>query len=258
MRLADTFVFITGGARGIGREIALSVAKEGADVAVNDINTEGAGAVVKELEHLKRRALAVPGDVTNKAAVERMVQQVVAAFGRIDVFFNNAGIIQAAPFLELSEEEWDRTMNVNAKGVFLCGQAVAKQMLKQGRGKIINTSSIASRVGNAYLAAYSASKAAVSSLTKSMTLALSPAGVTVNALAPGIIGTAMWEFLDERLATFQNLPRGEPRNRRVQQVPLGREGTPTDVAKVAVFLASSESDYINGQTINICGGTVMS
>lgn len=258
MRLADTIVFITGGGRGIGREIALSVAKEGAEVAVNDINAEGAATVAKEIEQLGRKSLVVPGDVTKKSDVELMVQRVVETFGRIDVFFNNAGIIQANPFLDISEEEWDRTMDINAKGVFLCGQAVARQMLIQGKGKIINTSSIASRVGNAYQAAYNASKAAVSSLTKSMALAFGPAGITVNALAPGIIGTSMWDFLDERLATFLHLPPGEPRKRRIEQVPLRREGTPADVAKVAVFLASSDSDYINGQTINICGGTVMS
>lgn len=258
MRLENTIVFITGGGRGIGRAIALSVAKEGADVAVNDINHETAAAVVQEIEHLGRRGLVVPGDVTQKAAVTQMVQHVVHTFGRIDVFFNNAGIIQATPFLEISEAEWDRTMTINAKGVFLCGQAVAQQMLKQGKGKIINTSSIASRVGSAYQAAYNASKAAVSSLTKSMALALAPSGITVNALAPGIIDTDMWVYLDERLSTFLNLPPGEPRKRRIQQVPLGRQGTPEDIAKVAVFLASSDSDYINGQTINICGGTVMS
>ncbi|RMF84779.1 MAG: glucose 1-dehydrogenase [Nitrospinota bacterium] len=258
MRLENRVVFITGGGRGIGREIALSVAREGADVAVNDIEAAWAAAVAKEIEAMGRRSLAVPGDVTNKAEVERMVQQVVEHFGRIDIFFNNAGIIQATPFLDLSEEEWDRTMAVNAKGVFLCGQAVARQMIKQGKGKIINTSSIASRIGNAYMSAYNASKAAVSSLTKSMALALAPHGITVNALAPGIISTTMWDFLDSRLAQFQNLPPGEPRKRRVQQVPLGREGTPADVARVAVFLASDDADYINGQTINICGGTVMS
>ncbi len=256
--LQGKMALVTGAARGIGQAIALQLAQAGADVAVADVREGLLRETVAGIEGQGRRALALTVDVTQKAQVEEMVEQVVSAFGRIDVFFNNAGIIKVHDFLDITEEDWDRIMDVNAKGVFLCGQVVARQMVHQGQGKIINTASIAARQGVPDSAVYGASKAAVMSLTRSMALSLASKGVTVNALAPGMVDTDMWALIDEQTAAMRGMPKGEPRSRRIRSIPLGRPAQPEDIARVAVFLASSNADYMTGQTINIDGGNVPS
>ncbi len=258
MSLEGNVALVTGAARGIGRAIATRLAQDGANIAVADMQEPLLQETFAAIEAYGRQALAVPVDVTQKAQVDDMVQQVTSHFGRLDVFFNNAGIIIIHDFLAITEEEWDRIMAVNAKGVFLCGQAVARYMVQQGRGKIINTASIAARQGVSDSAVYAASKAAVMSLTRSMALSLARQGVTVNAIAPGMVDTDMWTLIDTQTATMRGMPQGEPKNRRIRRIPLGRPAQPDDIAKVAAFLASSASDYMTGQTLNIDGGNFQS
>ncbi len=258
MRLQNKIALVTGAARGIGRAIAERLAQDGADVAVADIREGLLQDTVNAIANLGRRTLALSIDVTQKDQVEHMVREVVGTLGRIDIFFNNAGVIKIRDFLEIEEEDWDHIMAVNAKGVFLCGQAIARQMVQQGSGKIINTASIAARQGVADSAVYGAGKAAVMSLTRSMALSLARQGVTVNALAPGMVDTDMWSLIDEQTAEMRGMPQGEPKQRRVRRIPIGRPAYPADIANVAAFLASSDSDYMTGQTLNIDGGNVTS
>jgi acetoin reductase-like protein len=258
MSLVGKVALVTGAARGIGRAIATHLAQEGAAVAVADIHEALLRQTVAAIEAHGSQALALSVDVVQKTQVDNMVHQVTAHFGRLDVFFNNAGIITIHDFLDITEEEWDRIMAINAKGVFLCGQAVARYMVQQGHGKIINTASIAARQGVSDSAVYAASKAAVMSLTRSMALSLARRGVTVNAIAPGMVDTDMWTLIDEQTATLRDMPQGEPKRRRIRRIPLGRPAQPEDIAKVAVFLASSASDYMTGQTLNIDGGNIQS
>lgn len=258
MRLAGKVALVTGAAGGIGREIAERLATAGADVAVADMDfsrLDGAAAAVRSHG---RESLALKVDVTLGADVAAMVQGVVDRFGRIDAFFNNAGVADVEDFLDVSEATFDRIMAVNSKGVFLCGQAVARQMVAQGGGRIVNTASIAARVGIADMAPYCASKAAVMSLTRSMALALAPHNINVNALAPGIVDTEMWDYIDARRSTLRGQSSGQPTRERVATIPLKRAAVPADIAAVAEFLVSEGASYITGQTFNIDGGVLPS
>ena len=258
MSLNGQVALVTGGARGIGRAIAERVAEDGADVALADVRESELAEAVRAVEALGRRALGLTVDVTDRAAVERMVETTVRELGAVDILFNNAGIIKVHDFLDIEDEDFDRIMAVNTKGVFLCGQVVARHMVVRGRGKIVNTASIAARLGIPYSAAYAASKAAVMSLTRSMAASFARTGVTVNALAPGMVDTDMWTLIDEQTAKQRGMEIGEPKRRRVRRVPTGRAATARDIAAVAGFLASAASDHMNGQTLNIDGGEVMS
>ncbi|TET16892.1 MAG: SDR family oxidoreductase [Dehalococcoidia bacterium] len=247
MKLDNKTAIVTGARRGIGRTIALALAKEGANVVVSDISQEDCQKVVTEIEGLGRKGLALKCDVTSRAEVEDMVRRTVAEFGKVDILVNNAGIISFKPFLELTDEDWDNTLNVNLKGQFLCARAVAKEMAKNKWGRIINIASISSGgCGIAFplIAHYTASKGGVMALTEALALELTPQGINVNAICPGAIDTDMVKVLKESGQLEQLLLR----------IPKGRLGQPEDIANLAVFLASDESDYISGAAIVIDGG----
>lgn len=240
---------VTGGGRGIGRGISLALARAGADVAVNYVGHQGAAkGVMAEVEAMRRRSMVVQADVSRKTEVEAMVAAVVRELGGVDILVNNAGVLTFEPFLEMKEETWDRLLAVNLKGQFLVAQAVARGMVKRRRGRIINMASIASgQVGVGYpnIAHYCASKGGVIAMTEVMALELSPLGINVNAIAPGIIGTDM---------TRDMLGNEGARGILMQRIPKGRLGAPEDVAAMAAFLASDESDYCTGATFYVDGG----
>ena len=247
MKLDNKIAIVTGARRGIGRAIALALAKEGANIVVSDISQEECQKVVTEIEGLGRRGLAIKCDVTSIVEVEDMVRRTVAEFGRVDILVNNAGIITFKPFLELTEKDWDTTINVNLKGQFLCAQAVSKELVKNKWGRIINIASISSGgCGIAFplVAHYTASKGGIMALTEALALELTPQGINVNAICPGAIDTDMTKGVKDSGQLEQILLR----------IPKGRVGQPEDIANLAVFLASEESDYISGAAIVIDGG----
>ncbi len=256
MKLKDKVAVVTGGARGIGAAICERYAAEGARVAVADILENEAAATATAIG---RGAFAVRLDVTKRASIDGMVEAVVAKAGRIDVLVNNAAIFDMAPLLEITEESYDKQFAINVKGLLFTLQAVAAQMVKQGSGgKIINFSSQAGRRGEALVAVYCASKAAVISLTQSAGLALIKHGINVNGIAPGVIDTPMWDHVDALFAKYEKLPRGEKKRQVGLAVPYGRMGLPADMAGAAVFLASADADYVVAQTLNVDGGNWMS
>jgi acetoin reductase-like protein len=258
--LDGKIALVTGGARGIGRAIALRFAREGADVAVADLNEEGARSTAAEIEATGRKSLAVGVDVRDLAQIRSMMSQVVGAFGRIDVLANNAGVVRVERLLDVTEEHWDFVLNVNTKAVFFVMQAVARQMKDQEpasdglRGRIINTASIAAKPGGRPMfAPYAASKAAVWSLTQSAAVALAP-DITVNCVCPGIVDTAMWAQIDAEWNELEGMPDGEAWRRRVAAIPMGRPEVPDDVAGMFAFLAGPDAAYITGQPFTVDGG----
>ena len=256
MKLAGKLAVVTGGARGIGAAICRRYADEGARVAVADILEDEAGALAQEIG---RGAFGVQLDVTRRASIDAMVETVVGRAGGIDILVNNAAIFDIAPLLEIAEASYEQQFAVNVKGLLFTLQAVAAQMVKQRRGgKIINFSSQAGRRGEPLVAVYCASKAAVISLTQSAGLALIEHKINVNAIAPGVVDTPMWDQVDALFARYEGLPVGEKKRRVGLAVPYGRMGTPEDITGAAVFLASSDADYVVAQTLNVDGGNWMS
>lgn len=246
MVLIDKVALVTGAARGIGRVIALKFASAGADVAVVDISLEAAEAVAAEIRNMGRRAVAASGSVDKPEDVEAFVAKISSELGRIDILVNNAGITRDTLLLRMKEEEWDSVLSVNLKGAFLCTKAVAKLMIKQRNGRIVNISSVVGLMGNAGQVNYSASKAGLLGLTKSVARELASRNITVNAIAPGFITTSMTEVLSENV-----------KKDLMTQIPLGRLGSPEDIANTALFLVSDAASYITGQTIAVDGGMVM-
>jgi NAD(P)-dependent dehydrogenase (short-subunit alcohol dehydrogenase family) len=256
VKLKDKVAVVTGGARGIGAAISRRYAREGARVVVADVLESEAAATA---DVIGGGAFAVSLDVTKRASIDAMVATVVAEAGRIDVLVNNAAIFDMAPLLEISEASYDKQFAVNVKGLLFTLQAVAAQMVRQGHGgKIVNFSSQAGRRGEALVAVYCASKAAVISLTQSAGLALIKHKINVNGIAPGVIDTPMWDHVDAQFAKHENLPLGEKKRQVGLAVPYGRMGFPEDIAGAAVFLASADADYIVAQTLNVDGGNWMS
>lgn len=258
MRLKNKVSIITGAGRGIGEIVSIYLAKEGADVVVSDINLDAVTQTAEKIKALGRRSLAIKADVTKSSDVEQMVSSTMKEFGRIDILFNNAGIVIFKPLVELKEEEWDAVINVSLKGTFLCSKAVAKIMINQKSGKIINMSSGAGKIGDKLYVSYSAAKAGVIGFTQALAKELGPYKINVNAVCPSIIHTKMMEKLDKEVGEIEGVPEGKVYERFVKNIPIGREGTPEDVAKLVAFLASSDADYMTGQAINIGGGLIMS
>lgn len=246
MKLKDKVALITGGARGIGREIAITFAREGADIVVADVNLEATQKTAAEIEALGRKALALEMDVTDLAKVEAGVNKILDKFGKVDILINNAGITKDNLILRMSQVEWDAVINVNLKGTFNCIKAVSRPMIKQRSGKIVSIASIIGLMGNPGQANYAASKAGIIALTKTVAKELSSRNINANAVAPGFIQTDMTASLPENV-----------RAKMLEAIPLGKLGMPLDVANVCLFLASEDASYITGQVITVDGGMVM-
>jgi meso-butanediol dehydrogenase / (S,S)-butanediol dehydrogenase / diacetyl reductase len=249
---------VTGAGGGIGRAIALRLAKDGFNVVVNDINNESVKKVSEEIQALGQNSLSIPADVSDRQQVFSMVEKVVKHFDRLDVMVANAGIVQVKPFIDITEEDIERIFRINVFGVLYCIQAAAQQMIKQKSGKIITASSIAGKRGAKFLGHYSATKFAVIGLTQTAAKELAHYGITVNSYCPGIVDTNMWEEIDRKMSEYLNIPIGETLKNRIAEIPLGRVEQPEDVANFVSYLASEDSNYMTGQSIPIDGGIVFS
>ena len=242
----DRVALITGASRGIGRSISLALAGQGAKIIAVDVDLQATEEFVAELKAAGTEAIAVQGNVTVTADVDQMVKAGKEAFGRIDILVNNAGITKDSLLMRMKDEDWDAVLNVNLKGAFLCTRAVSKVMTKQRSGRIINIASVVGQMGNAGQANYCASKAGLIGLTKSNARELAKRNITVNAVAPGFIATAMTDALPE-----------EQRIELANQIPLARLGSADDIANSVLFLAADNSSYITGQVIGVNGGMYM-
>ena len=246
MKLKGRVALITGAAQGIGKSVALLLARNGADIVVSDINLEKAEETAKEIESIGSKAMAIKVDVANLKDVERMVGSILEKFGKIDILINNAGITRDKLILRMTEEDWDAVLNVNLKGTFNCTKTVVRHMAKQRSGKIVSIASVVGEMGNAGQVNYSASKAGVIGLTKTIAREFAQRRINVNAIAPGYIETPMTEVLPEKVK--EELKR---------LIPMERLGKPEDVAEAVLFLVSEESNYITGQVLNVNGGIYM-
>lgn len=242
MLLKEKVAIVTGSRRGIGYGITLALAKEGCNVVVSDIDQKDCEKVVKEIEILGVKGLAIKCDVSKKSEVDNLIEETIKKFGKLDILVNNAGIFPFVPFLNITESDWDKVLNVNLKSIFLCSQAAAKVM-KPG-SKIVNISSIAAFVGFQGLTHYCASKGGLNSMIRALALELAPNKINVNAIAPGGIETPGVKEISTEESTKQT----------IAAVPLKRMGLPEDIANAVVFLASDKADYITGQTIIVDGG----
>ena len=246
--LNKKIAIVTGARRGMGKTHALILAKAGAKVVVSDISLEDCEKVVEEIKKEGGEALAIKCDVSKKKEVDEMIEKTIEKFGKVDILVNNAGICQFKPFLELTEEEWERTLDINLKGYFFCAQAAAPEMAKQKSGVIVNIASVVMGqigMGMAGLAHYSASKGGIVALTKTLALELAPLGIRVNAISPGVIDTPM-------VASVKLDPKAT--EGILAQIPLRRMGRPEEISNTVLFLASDESSYITGATIVVDGG----
>lgn len=246
MELNQKVALVTGGGQGIGRVIADNLAKMGAHTVLGDVNLENAEKAAKNIRDNGGKATAVLLNVMDPVNVRQVFDLIGKEFKPLDILVNNAGITKDGLFIRMKEDDWDRVLAVNLKGSFLCGQQAAKQMMKQRSGSIVNIASIVGVMGNPGQANYSASKAGLIGLTKTMARELAPRNITVNAIAPGFIDTDMTRVLDDKI-----------RDKLIEQIPLARLGLPTDIAHSVAFLVSGQSNYITGQVINVNGGMLM-
>jgi len=246
LKLAGKVALVTGAAQGIGKAVALLLARNGADIIVSDINLEKAEETAKEIQTLGRKAIAMKVDVANLDQVERMVETILQQLGQIDILVNNAGITRDKLILRMTEEDWDAVLNINLKGTFNCTKAVVRHMSKQKSGKIVSIASVVGEMGNAGQANYAASKAGVIGFTKTIAREFASRGINVNAIAPGYIETPMTDVLPAKVK--EELKR---------LIPVERLGKPEDVAEAVLFLVSEASSYITGQVLNVNGGIYM-
>ena len=269
-RHAGKVAIITGAGQGIGRGVAKRLAQEGARIVIAEFNADNAEDAAQEIMGQGGEALAYPIDIADVDQIPRMVNDIVARFGRIDILVNNAGVNRTQFMMDITPQDWDRVQRVNQRGLFFCLQAVARQMIEQvpddikqagkapqSYGKIVNFSSIAGRSGRPYAADYSASKWAVISITQSAALAFAPYNINVNAVCPGVVPTPMWTDIDRTQAERFGLNQGQWIQKTIDSVPLKRAATPEDLAAAVSFLCSDDADYITGQTINVDGGVEM-
>lgn len=258
-RLKGRNIVVTGAGSGIGAGVAADLADNSANVVIADINVESAARIAAQISKAGGKAVAIPVDVSNRESIKKMIADTVEAFGSLDVMFNNAGIIQTASYLEITEADWRRLMDVNGLGVLMGTQEAAKQMIAQGRGgKIINTASIGAKQGYPQFAHYCASKFAVVALTQAAARAFAEHKITVNCFGPGVVHTALWdqlnrEFMEKGISSKPD----QAINDFSTDILLGRYSTPRDIVGVTTFLASSDSDYITGQTVMVDGGMVL-
>ena len=244
MDLSERVAIVTGGGRGIGRAIAIKLAEVGATVVINDVgDSTPAEGVGEEISKMGRQSMVALADVSQSAEVASLVDNTVEKYGKVDILVNNAGITRDQLIMRMSDDEWDKVLGINLKGVFLCSKAVLRPMMKQRWGRIISISSIVGLIGNAGQANYASAKAGIIGLTRTIAKEVASRGITANAIAPGFIDTAMTKQLPE-----------ERRQELINQIPLGSLGTPHDIAEVVAFLASEESRYITGQVITVDGG----
>jgi 3-oxoacyl-[acyl-carrier protein] reductase len=246
MVIKDKVAIITGGGQGIGKTIVVLFVKNGAKVAVCDINIESAKETEKEIKEIGGDHIAIKTDVADYKEAEEMVKKTIDYFGHVDILVNNAGITRDNLIVKMKEDDWDAVININLKGTFNTIKAVAKNMIKQRYGKIVNIASVVGEMGNASQANYSASKAGVIGLTKSIARELASRNINVNAVAPGYIDTAMTRAIPEKY-----------REKLIEQIPLSRLGSPEDVANAVLFLASESANYITGNIIKVNGGLYM-
>ena len=246
MSLSNRVAVVTGSGQGIGREIALMLAEQGASVVISDINSAAAKEVAAEIEAKNSKSIAITANVTAVNEVTKLVEQTLSSFGHIDILVNNAGITRDGLLLRMSEADWDLVLNINLKGAFICTQAVLRHMIRQRWGRIVNIASVVGLTGNAGQANYAASKAGLIGLTKTTAREVASRSITVNAVAPGFIDTGMTQKLSENV-----------KQEALKQVPLGYFGLPKDVAYAVAFLVSEEAHYITGQVINVNGGMAM-
>lgn len=255
-RLQGKSALVTGAARGIGKAFAQAYVDEGATVAIADIDLDRARETAAELGD---SAYAVRMDVTDQASIDQAIDSVVARAGKLDILINNAALFDLAPIVEITRESYERLFSINVAGTLFTLQAAARQMIRQGHGgRIINMASQAGRRGEALVAVYCASKAAVISVTQSAGLDLIKHRINVNAIAPGVVDGEHWDGVDAMFARHENLPLGEKKRQVGQQVPYGRMGTAQDLVGMAIFLASADSEYVVAQTYNVDGGNWMS
>ena len=242
----DRVVVVTGAARGIGAEIAREFSSKGATIIISDVNQDNLNNTYAELSKSNSNVLGIKSDISKLNEAQQLIEKSLESYGKVDVLVNNAGVTRDNLLMRMSEDEWDQVIDINLKGTFNCIKAVTRAMVKQKYGKIINISSVVGLMGNAGQSNYSASKAGIIGLTKSVARELASRNITCNAIAPGFIETRMTANLDEKV--IDNLK---------SQIPLGRLGSVTDVAKLVCFLASEDASYITGQVINVDGGMVM-
>jgi NAD(P)-dependent dehydrogenase (short-subunit alcohol dehydrogenase family) len=254
-RFSKKTVIVTGAGRGVGREIALGFAEEGASVLITDIDKEKLNDLEAVLSEKGRSVISIGADISCIKDVRAVADRASNAFGSIDILVNNAGISMTKDMLELSESDWDKVFNVNVKGTFFMLQAAAESMIKTGKkGSIVNIASVAGEKGRPLFLAYSASKAAVISITKSSALGLVDRGIRVNAVAPGTIDTPMWDNISKKMSWLEGADAGMVKKSWLEKIPMKRLAAPSDIASMVLYLCSDEASYITGQTFNVCGG----